>query len=664
MGKGKPEKYKPGQSKHPNKQVKNKFDFNRWLPAAVVLLLMLLTWSLYKPSLNNHFTNWDDPDYVLENSNVKQLNAQNTAYFFKHASATNYHPLTMLSLSLDYYLTVRDKKLVREDDEPEAIVFHTTSLLLHVMNVLLVFIFIWLLSKKRLTVAAVTALLFAIHPMHVESVAWIAERKDVLYTFFFLLALITYLKYLEKPGWLKLALTLLLFLASLFSKPAAVVFPLMLLAIDYFTNRKFTASVLLEKIPFFILSVIFGVITWMVQAHTSVAGIQEFTIFQRCIFAAYGFWMYQYHLLFPADLSAFYPFPLVNMSLHLAWGFYLPALAAIGILLLVIYSARFTRVISFGYLFFFFSIILVLQFIPVGSAIMADRYSYLSATGLFFIAAWYLDQLFFSKKKVLHATRWIFISLFLLYSLFLAKTAWNQTRVWENSETLWTQVIETYPRAEVAYKNRGNYYGGLNMTDKAIQDFMSFLQLKQNDAQVYSNLGNAYGLRGEFDKALDAYSQSIRLDSLDPKTWLNRGITYARAKQPDRAILDYGKALALKPDFISVYANRAYTFLEMGRFDESIGDYSTLIQSSPRDDNFFMDRGIAYHQLKRYKEALADFEQCVALNPANSKGLFYISVTYNDLADFRNAYQYALKAKSNGYRVDPQFLETLKAKGG
>ncbi|MEI6681689.1 MAG: tetratricopeptide repeat protein [Bacteroidota bacterium] len=664
MEKGKPGKYKSGQSKHPKKEVKKKFDLSRWLPAAVVLLLMLLTWSLYKPSLNNHFTNWDDPDYVLENTNVKQLNTQTAVYFFKHASASNYHPLTMLSLSLDYYLTVRDKKLVRDGDEPDAIAFHTTSLLLHVMNVLLVFIFIYLLSGKRIIVATATSMLFAIHPMHVESVAWIAERKDVLYTFFFLLALIVYLKYLEKPGWFKLLLTLLLFLLSLLSKPAAVVFPLILLAIDYFAGRRFTARVLLEKIPFFILSVIFGVITWMVQAHTSVAGLQAFTIFQRCIFAAYGFSMYQYHLLFPVDLSAFYPFPLVNMSLHLTWGFYIPALAAIAILMLVIYSARFTRVISFGYLFFFFSVVLVLQFIPVGSAIMADRYSYLSATGLFFIAGWYLDQLFLSKKQVLHAARWMFASLFILYCLFLGKTSREQTRVWKNSETLWTQVIATYPTAEVAYKNRGNYYGSLNMTDKSIQDFMTFLQLKQNDAQVYSNLGNAYGLRGEFDKALDAYSRSIKLDSVDPKTWLNRGITYARAKQPDRALTDYGKALALKPDFTIVYANRAYTFLEMGRFDESIRDYSNLIQYSPRNDNYFIKRGIAYHQLKRYREALADFLQCVAINPGNSNGLFYLSVTYNDLADFRNAYQYALKAKSSGYQVDPTFLETLKAKGG
>ena len=643
---------------------KNTIELKTLLPYAIALLLTLLTWGVYKPSLNNHFTNWDDPGYVLENSRIKQLNAQNTGYFFTHSSASNYHPLTMLSLSVDYYFTLKDKRLVRETDEPEAYVFHKTSLLLHILNVWMVFVFIWLLSGKRLVVAAVTALLFAIHPMHVESVAWIAERKDVLYTVFFLAGLIVYLKYLERPGWLKLAFTGLLFLASLLSKPAAVVFPLILLSVDYFSGRKFTARVFLEKVPFFLLSLIFGIITFMIQAHVAVAGLQEFTIVQRCLFAAYGFCMYQFNLLSPVDLTAFYPFPLVNLTIHLTWHYYFAAVTATAILWIVYYSTRFTKVIGFGYLFFFFSIVLVLQFMPVGSAIMADRYSYLSATGLFFIMAWYLDQSFVSVNKFVHAVRWFFALIAILYFIFLGKTTFDQTRVWENSETLWTQVISKFPQAEIAYKNRGNYYGNLNLTDKAIADFNTFIQLKQDDPQVYSNLGNAYGLKGDLNRALNAYSRSVKLDSLDPKTWLNRGITYAKFKQPDRALTDYNKALALNADFMQVLPNRAYTLLEMGNYDESISDFSRLIRYSPRNDNYYIDRGTAYYRLKKYPQAIADFRQCVALNPENSRGLFYLSVTYLDISDFRNAYQCALKAKSLGYPVDQGLFEKLKKQGG
>ena len=659
------------QTKHktiPKKNVKTggrkKNDLNTWLPLAVVALLLILTWYLYKPSLNNHFTNWDDPSYVLENAHVKQLSVQNAKYLFSHSSATNYHPLTMLSLSLDYYLTIKDKRLFRETDELEAIHFHTTSLILHLLNVLLVFIFIWFLSRKRLIVATVTALLFAIHPMHVESVSWIAERKDVLYTFFFLAGLIVYLKYLEKKSWMRLLITGLLFLASLFSKPSAVVFPMILLALDYFYGRKFTPRVFFEKIPFFVLAVVFGVVTFMIQSQTSVAGIKVFTFFQRLMFGSYGFIMYQYNLLVPLKISAFYPYPRIMGSDNLPMIYFLSPLIASAIIGLVYFSTRVTKVLSFGYLFYFFSIVLVLQFMPVGSAIMADRYSYVSAIGLFFIIAWSLDQAFISKNKILHSLRWIFAGAFLMYSLFLGKTAFEQTMVWQNSETLWTDVISKYPQAETSYKQRGNYYGSLNITDKALKDFITYIQIKQDDAGIYSNLGNTYGLRGETEKALDAYSKSITLDSLNPTTYLNRAITYTKGKQYIRAVKDYDKALALNPGMMEVYANRSYTFLEMGRYEDAIGDFSLLTRYFPRNDNYFMNLGLCHFKLKQYSEARSDFEQCIALNPGNGSAYYNISVTYNELKDYHKAYQYALKAKSLDFSLDNNYLETLKMKGG
>jgi protein O-mannosyl-transferase len=649
-------KTRPKGSKKPKNTI--------WLPWLVVVLLLIFTVYLYKPSLNNHFTNWDDPAYVLDNAQVKQLSAQNTTYFFTHASASNYHPLTMLSLCFDYQLTVKENGVFRETDELEAIVFHTTSLIFHLLNVLLVFVFIYLLTGKRLIVATVTALLFAIHPMHVESVAWIAGRKDVLYTFFFLAGLIAYLKYLEKGGWMRLLLTGFFFLGSLFSKPSAVVFPMVLLAIDYFHGRKFTGKVFYEKIPFFILAVIFGVITFMIQSQTAVAGIHVFTIFQRFMFASYGFIMYPFKLLLPLKISAFYPYPLLNAAGNLPLIYYLSPLIVVIIFVLIYFSTRFTRVFSFGFLFYFFTIVLVLQFISVGKAIMADRYSYLSAIGVFFIIAWWLDRAFVSKKKILRSMRWVMAGIFLLYSIILGKTAWEQTMVWRNTETLWTDVISKYPQAEVSYKNRGNYYGNLKITDKAFMDYMAFIQINHNDPGIYCNLGNIYGLRGETEKALESYSKSISLDSLDPKTFLNRAITYAKAKQYIPALKDFNQALALNPELLEIYTNRAYTFFQMERYEEAIDDFTLLIRNYPRNDNYFMTRGSCYYQLKQFPKALTDFEQTIVLNPANGRAYFNISVTYNELKDYRKAYQSALKAISLNFPVDKNFFETLKIKGG
>jgi protein O-mannosyl-transferase len=660
MKQGTKVKHKANPDKYIKSGLKPKYGINTWVPWVVAALLLIITWFLYKPSLNNHFTNWDDPSYVQENIQVRQPGIQSIKYFFTHESATNYHPFTMLSLSLDYQMTVKDKRLLRETDELEAVNFHTTSLVFHLINVLLVFLFIFLLTGKRVIVATVTALLFAIHPMHVESVAWIAERKDVLYTFFFIAGLIVYLKYLEKQSWMRLLLTGILFLASLFSKPSAVVFPLILLAIDYFKGRKITQKVFYEKIPFLILAVVFGVITFMVQANTAVAGIKVFTFFQRLMFASYGFIMYQFKLLLPLKIAAFYPYPHLGASGNLPLVFYLSPLVVAVIISLVYFSTRFTRVFAFGYLFYFFCIMLVLQFMPVGSAIIADRYSYMSSIGLFFIMAWYLDQAFLSRKKVVRSAGWILAGLCLLYSIFLGKTAYEQTLVWQDPETLWTDVISKYPEAEISYKNRGNYYGGMNMPEKALRDFLSYINIKTDDAEIYSNLGNTYGMLGDTEKSLAAYSKSISLDSLNPKPFINRAITYTMVKQFIPALADYDKALVLSPESMDVYSHRYGTYMAMDRNEEAIADLSRLIRFNPRNDIYFMSRGVSYYKLTRYKEALADFGECIAMTPENGNAYYNIGATYNEMKDYSQAYQYVLKAKSLNYPVDDNFLAKLK----
>ncbi len=617
---------------------------------------------LYKPVISYQFTNWDDPAYVLENPQVKQLNSKNAAYLFANPSASNYHPLTMISLGVDYHSASDGKNLSRNTESLTAEPFHRTNVLLHMLNVLLVFIFIYMLSRKRVLVATVTALLFAIHPMHVESVAWIAERKDVLYTLFFLAGLIMYLKYLEHKSLFALLLTFIFFICSLLSKPAAVVFPMIILAIDYFQKRQFSLKVWLEKIPFLLLGIIFGVITVVIQSKDAIADIGAFSMVQRMMFATYGFIMYLYKLVFPWQFSAFYPYPQLSQAGNLPMIFYLSPVIAIIIGGLVYYSIRFTRVFLFGFLFYFFSVVLVLQFISVGSAIMADRYSYVASIGLFFIIAWYADQGFASKGSPVHPFRWVLAGFLILFSVVSVKVAFEQIKSWKNSETLWTDVISKYPQAEVAYKNRGNYYGALNMTDKALDDYMIYIKLKQNDPRAYSNLGNIYGLKNETEKSLAAYSKSIALDSVNYETYLNRAITYAKAGKFEAALKDYEKSLMLKPGTIEVYMNRSYTLLSMGRYEDAVKDYSILIDQIPGNDDFFLKRGTGFYMLKRYPEALADYSRCLALNPANGTAYYNSSVILSAQGDFVKAYQFALKAKSANYPVEASFIEGLKNK--
>ncbi|MFZ4520748.1 MAG: tetratricopeptide repeat protein [Bacteroidales bacterium] len=633
-----------------------------WHYLLPMALLLIVTWFLYKPATEHEFTNWDDPTYVLENNRVKQLNSENIGYFFSHPSASNYHPFTMISLSMDYKSATGGKSIAGVPVKPEAGRFHTTNIILHLLNVLLVFVFIFLVSRKKVVVATITALLFAIHPMHVESVAWIAERKDVLYTFFFLAGLIVYMKYLDKKSILLLVATFLLFLCSLFSKPAAVVFPLVMIAVDYFMGRKFSGRVWLEKVPFLLLAVVFGVITFLIQSEDAIADIRVFSMFQRMMFASYGFVMYLVKMVIPWNFSAFYPYPRIGPGGGLPIIFYLSPLIALVIAGAVYFSTRYTRVVAFGMLFYLFSLVLVLQFVSVGSAIMADRYSYVASIGLFFIIAWYVDLGLTEKKGKLYPARWILVGLVTLFSIYSFKVAYDQVKVWKNSETLWTDVISKYPQAEVSYKNRGNYYGALNITDKALDDYKIYVKLKPDDPRAYSNIGNIFGLRNETGKSLEAYSKSIALDSLNPDTYLNRAITYAKAKQFELAVKDYEKALVLKPGTIDIYINKAFTLLEMGRFEDAIKDYTFLIEQNPGNDDFYLKRGTGQYMMKRYREALEDYARSISLNPANGATYYNSSVIYNEQGDFAKAYQYALKAKSVNYPVNASYLEGLKKK--
>jgi protein O-mannosyl-transferase len=634
----------------------------KWLLILLPALAVLITFFAYKPSLTNGFTNWDDPAYVLDNNNIKQFTPESMKYFFSHESALNYHPLTMISLSLDYHLTVKDDKHVSSPTELNARIFHITNLVFHLLNVILVFVFIYLLSGKRISVAFITALFFGIHPMHVESVAWISERKDVLYTFFFMGGLIFYLLYRKSTKWIYYFLTILSFFLSLLSKPAAVIFPLILVAIDYYQRRQITLKMILEKIPHFLLAVLFGIITFVIQSKVAVADFQVFTIFQRLMFATYGFIMYLYKWLVPYNLSAFYPYPHLDNAGYIPMIFYISPLIFLFIAGIVLYTIKFTRVIAFSVLFYFISIMLVLQFISVGSALMSDRYTYVPFIGLFFMTGIFFDYVFTRKKKVFSILKYLFLLALLGYGSIMTTMTYARTQVWKDTITLWTDELQKFPDVEVAYKNRGNYYAQNHQNDLALQDYMVLLQMKIKDPKIFSNLGNIYGLRGEYDKSVDAYNQSISLDSNAYDSYLNRGITYARSGKHDLAIRDFDKALTLNPGSVDVNMAKAYALLEKGDLDKAKELYDMLIKLEPRNDDLFSKRGLCWYKQNKLDEALKDFQQCVGINPDNTVAYFNISVIYNTYKDYKNAFLYASKAKAKGYEVDQAYYDGLSKK--
>ena len=644
---------------NPKPEIKNS-NLKLFLIPALIAFIVLI---VYLPSVDNDFTNWDDPTYVLENSMIRDLRSDNLKSYFTDPVSLNYHPLTMLSLGLDYKIADSLGEKSRDNLYPglNPKIYHITNLIWHILNTLLVFIFIYFISGKNIFISSFVALLFGIHPMHVESVAWISERKDVMYTFFYLAALILYMKYIKSLKIKHLAYVFIFFTLSLLSKAVAVTLPVVLILIDYYTSRSLYKRIIFEKIPFLIMSIVFGIMAFNIQAQGAIAREGVISFLQKIVFASYGFVTYLYKLVIPINLSSFYPYPSLNADGSIPA--YLIAMPLIVLLIIstIILLYKKNKVLAFGIGFYIITILLVLQLISVGRAVMAERYTYLPYIGIFYIIGYYLDIVIKSKTKNLSIIRYMTSGVLIGFVIWLGILTWDQVKVWKNSGTLWTQTIKSFPNADVAYKNRGNYYGQLNQPDKAMADYNILVANNQVDDQVWGNIGNIYRMRNDIPKAFEAYDNQVKLGPDQYKGYINRGITYSIEKKYDLAFADFNKAIELGAPLISVATNRAFTYLYAGMYESAIKDFDFLIKENPYDSNLFQNRGIAQFNLNKYEKAIIDFNNALKLNPGSGALFYNISVCYFRLNDTAKASEFVQLAIKAGYTVPQTFLNNFKS---
>ncbi len=566
------------------------------------IALAIISYVAFLPSLKNEFTNWDDPVYVYENPIVMNEHTQWSKIFSEPVSL-NYHPITMLTLAWNY------QSAEKKDGKISPYIFHEWNLLIHTFSVILMFIFIVRFSRSYIA-GVLCAAVFGWHPMHVESITWISERKDVLYVLFFLVGLIMYLRYSRTSKWHWLLFCFLFFTLSVLSKAVAVVFPIVLLLIDFYQTRKITVRQILEKIPFLIFSLYFGWKAYSIQATGAIAKPEAISFTQQLLFGSYGALMYVFKFFFPFKLSAFYPYPNLTNGGNIPLEYFGGLLIWPITLLALYYGYKKNINLFFGVMFYFITIALVLQFISVGSAIMADRYSYLPYMGLAFPIGMALDH-FFKKKW---ATRMIFSFVVVAWSGFLAVSTYARTQVWHDNISLWSDVINKYPTVEVAYKNRGNYYGKeLGKIDESYKDYMMLKKMNSKDSKVYSNMGNVYGLRKKPDSALWAYNKAIELSPNNEEAYINRGITYSIMKEYDKAIADFNAAEKIKGITLSLLQNRAYTYLAAGRYSESAKDYEQILSLRPNDSQALFYYAIANEGLGNYAMAKQQLQQALSL---------------------------------------------------
>lgn len=512
----------------------------KWVVA--LLSLIVITYIVYTPALKNSLTGWDDKNYIIENKLIHKLNADVISKLFSVKEGSimgNYHPITMLSYAMEYDYAKLNPK-----------VYHTTNIVLHLINVLLVFLFIRMLSRKN-PIAFITALLFAIHPMHVESVAWVAERKDLLYVLFELCALIAYLHYIGDTKKRKVfyLFSILLFVASVLSKAMAVSMAVILPIIDYYYGRKIiNTKVILEKVPFFIISIIFGLIAVEAQKSIKAINIIDYSFYDRILFAAFGFITYIWKSIIPINLSCFYDYPVKGTY---SW-YIVYVIISIALGFIVYKSLKYSKIVLFGMLFFLFSVLLILQIIPVGGAIIADRYTYVAYIGLFFIFAHGIMYIWENKSKNIQTIKPLIGIVLSIFIIFMLVSTYNRTKVWKDTLSIWNDALEKYPSTIKGYNGRGDAYNELKQYELAIKDLDKAIEMKQDYTDAYYNRGISYYFIGQ-------QAQSSGNNELAIKYYY-------------QAIHDNSMAIKFNPELAIAYYNRSGNYYTIGKADSALTD--------------------------------------------------------------------------------------------
>ncbi|MCX6251086.1 MAG: tetratricopeptide repeat protein [Bacteroidetes bacterium] len=590
--KQKPAKQKPAKPIS-IKSITKKDYTSYWLIAGLLLTLIV-----YFPSLTNGITNWDDYEYV-NNPYLKNLSLAGIVKIFSVYFEGNYHPLTLLSLGVDHLIG---------GDSP--FIFHFSNLLLHLVNTFLVFLLVKRLTQNNL-LAALTFMIFGVHTLHVESVAWVAERKDVLYSFFYLVSLTVYATYASNRKGSYFVLSLLFFLLSLLAKGQAVVLVAILPFIDYLKGRKwFSIKVLSEKIPFLLLSVIFGWVALRAQGSANALEYPYLTLSERFAFASFGFTQYLIKSILPIGLSALYPYPLRSLNGSIP-SFYWLFIFTVPVYLICSYFLfKRSKIYAFGLSMFFLSLLPLLQLIPVGGAIMADRYFYVPSVGLILCFAFGLLEI--RNTRIRYA-------LFFTFILVLSSQTFLRCRVWKESITLWDDVISKYDYSQVAYYNRGTAWDELKQWDRAIADFSKAIEINPKLTDAYYNRGNTYNNLGQWERSITDFSKVIEIDPNNTKAYSNRGATYIILGQWDKAVADFSKTIEIDPEYAKAYSNRGIAYSNLGLWDRAIADFTKATENNPKLTDAYYNRGIAFSILGQWDKALADFSKAIEIDPDYTK---------------------------------------------
>jgi Tfp pilus assembly protein PilF len=640
----------------------------------LALSVSLVTFAVFLPSLRNEFVNYDDGNYVYENPFIRSLDMKLLKSAFTGFFVSNWHPLTWLSHAFDYAMWGLNP-----------LGHHLTNNVFHAVNTFLVVLLVVRLIEVvtnhpcpsltkegnlaadtynsppilggvaegrggKLIAAGITGLLFGLHPIHVESVAWVSERKDLLCAFFYLAGLLAYLSYTDnitpsspsylfssanppecgKRGWRsqgRYCLTLLFFTLALMSKPMAVSLPFVLLILDWYLFRRIRSfktfwTVSTEKLPFLALTFISSFLTISGQeAGGAIASLDDLPLASRVIVAFGSLISYLVKIALPFNLVPFYPYP---QSISLS-----SLEHSIPIVIVLVVTATCIALIGKQKLwmsvwsYYVITLIPVLGIVHVGAQSMADRYTYLPSLGPFLVIGLMVAQAY---EKVSDLNHWKVVSRMVI--LFIGVTAIvsmsymtiTQIGIWKNSITLWTHVIEKESgRVPIAYKNLGHAYAAQGLYNMAIEQYRNALNLRPDYVEAHNNLGNAYLSTGLVDMAIEQFQVALRLEPDYAPAHYNLANAYKSKGQLDMAIEQYQAALRLKPDYAPAHYNLGNAYKSKGQLDMAIGQYQAALSLKPDYAEAHFNLGLIYLNNGARDMARTEFELVLRSKPNHYK---------------------------------------------
>lgn len=650
----------------------DRFKFE-WSAKSVFLLcfalLLVVVYAVFQSSLNNGFVYFDDNEYVVKNSLIRSLSPENLWNMLVATGPAYWHPLTWLSHAIDYYLF---------GNNPGG--HHLTSLFLHGFNVFWVFLLcLYLISRgneveKRfpevVAVALFSALAFGLHPLRVESVVWAAERKDLLCAFFMFPAMLTYLKYADaelpadRKRWY--ASTLILFIFALMSKPMAVTLPLVLLLFDaYPLNRFRTGShwlrLVIEKVPFFVLSLLSGLLTLFAQSQAgAVMSVGALSYTDRVLNALHSCMFYLEKTLWPHPVVPFYPFPEYGFLMYLK----VTAFVALTVFLVVLWrrGQRFGLAV---WLFFLITVSPVIGIVQAGEQAAADRFTYIPTVGFYLLAAMGLLQVWhkYRETSLKHGVRagvfWVALVSLALLSLLTHR----QIPVWKNPGTLWQKVIEVFPgQAPKSYSIPGHYFMVQGETAKAVDYFEQAIELFPQYTGPYNELGLFYMNQKNYEKAETYFKASLAVRR-DAVVENNMGMSSLSQNRIQPAVYWFQRSIETQPDFPQPHNNMGLIFSRSGQWKEAEAEYRKAIQGDFDFPQAHANLAFLYKKQKRLSDAVTEFHLALFLMKDNADlrvGLGETFLLLGDAAGASREFQEALKIRPD----HPSALNHLQGLAG